>query len=110
MRISPGQAYYDDNHASPTWARYVSEPPNRLLKPKKTRRIPEVRKYRKYMASKEYLKAVKEAEEQAERAVILARSPQGIPTGGVVSLMRQDPKVEGPRLFKRYCASLPRLC
>lgn len=100
-----GQAIYDDNHASAGWSKYVSEPAKPSAEAEKDEKNPEVRKYRKYMASKEYLKAVKEAEEQAHRAVVLARAPQGIPTGGVVSLMRQDPKVEGPRLFQRYCAS-----
>jgi ubiquinol-cytochrome c reductase cytochrome b subunit len=95
-----GQAYWDDNQA-----KYVEEPAKPSTEAEKDEKSPEVRKYRKFKASQEYLKAVNEAEEQAHRAVVLAKAPPGIPTGGVVSLMRQDPKVEGPRLFKRYCAS-----
>lgn len=59
----------------------------------------------RFEASQKYLDAVREAQEQAERAVVLARAPYGIPTGGVVSLMRDDPFCQGPRLFRRYCAS-----
>ncbi len=59
----------------------------------------------KYEASQKYIEAVREAQSQADRAVVLARAPNGIPTSGVVSLMRDDPFCQGPRLFRRYCAS-----
>ena len=42
---------------------------------------------------------------QARRAVALAQSPQGIPAGGALTLLRSDPKTQGPRLFKQHCAS-----
>ena len=53
----------------------------------------------------DYLKAVAEAETQAERVVVLARGPQGIPPTGAASLLRNDAKTEGRRLFSRWCAS-----
>lgn len=41
---------------------------------------------------------------QAIRAVYLARAPQGIPAGGALSLLRNDPKTQGPELFQQHCA------
>ncbi len=41
----------------------------------------------------------------AHRAVELARSPQGIPVSGAITLLRNDPKTQGPKLFQQYCAS-----
>lgn len=56
-----------------------------------------------WLASRNYLEAVAEAEELGVRARELARG-QGIPPEGMLSLMRKDAKVVGPRLFKQYCA------
>jgi ubiquinol-cytochrome c reductase cytochrome b subunit len=55
--------------------------------------------------SKHYLEAVADAKLQAERAVILADSPTGIPTTGALTLLRNDPKIQGPRLFREHCAA-----
>jgi ubiquinol-cytochrome c reductase cytochrome b subunit len=55
--------------------------------------------------SENYLKAVADAEAQARRAVVLANSPNGIPPTGALSLMRTDPKTQGPKLFREHCAS-----
>ncbi|HJT32999.1 MAG TPA: cytochrome b N-terminal domain-containing protein [Pirellulales bacterium] len=55
--------------------------------------------------SESYLRAVEHAEADAQRAVVLARAPRGIPPGGMLSVLREDPKTQGPRLFARYCAS-----
>ncbi len=52
--------------------------------------------------------AVARARLDAERAVILAGSPTGIPTSGAVTLLRQDPLTQGPRLFAEHCASCHR--
>jgi ubiquinol-cytochrome c reductase cytochrome b subunit len=41
----------------------------------------------------------------AHRAVELARSPQGIPVSGAITILRNDPKTQGPKLFQQYCAS-----
>lgn len=55
--------------------------------------------------SQHFLAAVAEAEHKAERAVVLAQSPQGIPAGGALSLLRADAKLQGPKLFRQHCAS-----
>ena len=59
----------------------------------------------KYKASQAYLAAVKEASENAHRSLELASGPQGIPASGMLTVLNDDPKMQGPRLFKRYCAS-----
>jgi ubiquinol-cytochrome c reductase cytochrome b subunit len=56
----------------------------------------------------EYKAAVAQAQKDAERAVELADSPTGIPTGGAVTLLRNDAKTQGPRLFAQYCSSCHR--
>ena len=60
---------------------------------------------KRFEASEGYLKAVQRAEADAERAIELAKSPDGIPPAGMLSVLRRDPKTQGPRLFDRYCAS-----
>ena len=55
-----------------------------------------------------YLAAVKAAEIETERAVLLARAPAGIPVTGAVSLLRNDALIQGPKLFARNCASCHR--
>jgi ubiquinol-cytochrome c reductase cytochrome b subunit len=48
--------------------------------------------------------AMQEAHEDGKRAVELARE-FGIPATGVLSLLKEDPQTQGPRLFARKCAS-----
>jgi ubiquinol-cytochrome c reductase cytochrome b subunit len=55
--------------------------------------------------SQHYLAAVADANAQAERAVVLANSPNGIPPTGALSLLRRDPKTQGPKLFRQHCAA-----
>ncbi len=55
-----------------------------------------------------YRLAVVTAERDAARVVELARSPEGIPPTGAVSLLRNDPLTQGPRIFARNCASCHR--
>jgi ubiquinol-cytochrome c reductase cytochrome b subunit len=55
--------------------------------------------------SGEFLKAVADAREESERAAELASAPSGIPPTGAISLMRNDPKIEGRRLNGQHCAS-----
>ena len=55
--------------------------------------------------SQHYLAAVADAEAQAERAVELAGSPTGIPPTGALSMLRSDPKTQGPKLFRQHCAA-----
>ncbi len=56
----------------------------------------------------EYQAAVQRAHRDSHRVVELAKSPQGIPNSGAVTLLRQDPLTQGPRLFARNCASCHR--
>jgi ubiquinol-cytochrome c reductase cytochrome b subunit len=55
--------------------------------------------------SQHYLAAVADADAQAERAVTLASSPNGIPPAGALALLRSDPKSQGPKLFRQHCAA-----
>jgi ubiquinol-cytochrome c reductase cytochrome b subunit len=55
--------------------------------------------------SQHYVAAVAGAESEAERAATLAGSPQGIPATGALSLLRSDPKTQGPKLFRQHCAA-----
>lgn len=55
-----------------------------------------------------YRLAVVTAERDAERVIELARSPDGIPATGAVTLLRNDPLTQGPKIFARNCASCHR--
>jgi ubiquinol-cytochrome c reductase cytochrome b subunit len=55
--------------------------------------------------SQHYLAAVADAERQAERAIELAGSPTGIPPDGALTLLRNDAKTQGPKLFRQHCAA-----
>ncbi len=48
--------------------------------------------------------AVKQAHDDSERIRVLAERDDGIPVEGAVSLLRNDPLTQGPRLFARNCA------
>lgn len=52
--------------------------------------------------------AVEEAGRDAERVSVLAQSPAGIPREGAVTLLRNDPLTQGPKLFAKNCASCHR--
>ena len=65
-------------------------------------------RYEKYRKSHEYLHAVDEAERDSERAVVLASSENGIPATGAITLVRNDPKTQGPKLFAQHCAPATR--
>jgi ubiquinol-cytochrome c reductase cytochrome b subunit len=54
-----------------------------------------------------YQVAVKDAERDAERVKVLAGA-LGIPNGGAVSLLRNDPLTQGPKLFAKNCSSCHR--
>ncbi len=58
-------------------------------------------------ADVDYQAAVAEAHRDGQRAVELARH-EGIPAEGALSLLKQDPFTQGPRLFARACASCHR--
>ena len=55
-----------------------------------------------------YQLAVQEADRNAERVKVLAASPTGIPDGGAVTLLRNDPLTQGPKLFAKHCAGCHR--
>jgi len=61
--------------------------------------------YEHYRKSKEYLEAVESAEVESHRAIELASGPEMIPLTGAVTLLRNDPLIQGPRLFAAHCAS-----
>lgn len=101
--ILTGQALYADR-----LAQYVAKPdkqPAAEQAGEGEAETPEALFAKKYEASESYLKAVEAAEKEAHRAVVLARGPEGIPATGMLSILRRDPKTQGPRLFKRYCSS-----
>lgn len=52
-----------------------------------------------------YREAVAQAHEEAERVRVLAKAPAGIPAGGAIQLLREDPLTQGPKLFASKCAS-----
>ncbi len=56
----------------------------------------------------EYILSVQEADRNAERVKQLAESPLGIPATGAVTLLRNDPFTQGPKLFSKQCASCHR--
>lgn len=58
-----------------------------------------------YEASRSFLAAKREAEHEAHRAIELAGSPDKIPPEGALSLVQNDPYLQGPKLYKQYCAS-----
>jgi ubiquinol-cytochrome c reductase cytochrome b subunit len=56
----------------------------------------------------DYIAAVNQAQKDGERITELAGRPTGIPATGAVSLLRDDPYTQGPKLFKAHCASCHR--
>ncbi|MEI6861944.1 MAG: cytochrome b N-terminal domain-containing protein [Verrucomicrobiota bacterium] len=56
----------------------------------------------------DYALATAAAERDAERVVVLARAPEGIPVTGALTLLRNDALTQGPKLFARNCASCHR--
>lgn len=56
----------------------------------------------------DYLLAVEGARRDAQRVVVLAKAPTGIPVSGAVTLLREDALTQGPKLFAKNCASCHR--
>jgi ubiquinol-cytochrome c reductase cytochrome b subunit len=52
--------------------------------------------------------AVHEADRAGERAAELARRPEMIPVAGAVTLLREDPLSQGPKIFAANCSSCHR--
>jgi ubiquinol-cytochrome c reductase cytochrome b subunit len=61
-------------------------------------------RYEQFQKSEEYLEAVESAERDATRVKQLALEYQ-IPPAGALTLLRDDAKTQGPRLFAQHCAS-----
>lgn len=56
-------------------------------------------------ASEAFLAAKRAAHIEAERVIELAGGPNRIPPTGALQLIYDDPHLQGPRLFRRHCAS-----
>ncbi|MSU34856.1 MAG: c-type cytochrome [Pedosphaera sp.] len=63
--------------------------------------------YAQDRADPSYQLAVRQADQNAERVVTLARA-RGIPPTGALELLRDDPLTQGPKLFAKNCASCHR--
>ena len=63
--------------------------------------------YAKDGANPAFQVAKAEAEHQSARVVVLAKS-KGIPPTGALTLLREDPLTQGPKLFAQHCASCHR--
>ncbi len=61
--------------------------------------------YAQDRADPDFVAAQHEAEAAAARVVELAAGPDGIPPSGALTLLRNDPLTQGPRLFADRCAS-----
>ena len=59
-------------------------------------------------ANEDHQIALQEGDALAKRAKELVRGPQGIPATGALTLLRNDPKTVGPKLFKQHCRQLSR--
>ncbi len=57
-----------------------------------------------FNASKEFLQAQRDAHHDAERVVALAKA-KGIPPTGALTLVYEDPYLQGPKLFAQNCAN-----
>lgn len=55
-----------------------------------------------------YHVAVRNAEREGARVKELAASPLGVPPSGAITLLRNDPLTQGPKLFAKNCASCHR--
>lgn len=60
--------------------------------------------FEKYEKSEKYLRAVDRAEEDADRAKELAGRPTLIPPTGALSMVNEDSKIQGRRLFDQNCS------
>jgi ubiquinol-cytochrome c reductase cytochrome b subunit len=57
------------------------------------------------LANAEHQTALADGRAAAVRARELAQAPAGIPVTGALTLLRDDAKTQGPKLFKQHCAS-----
>ncbi|MSU71117.1 MAG: c-type cytochrome [Opitutus sp.] len=66
------------------------------------------RAWREDQRNPDYATAVRSAQRDAERVIVLAQSADGIPPTGAVTLLRGDALTQGPKLFAKNCASCHR--
>jgi ubiquinol-cytochrome c reductase cytochrome b subunit len=59
----------------------------------------------RYEASERFLNAREQARHEAERVVALAKSAERIPPEGALSIVYDDPFLQGPKLFAQNCGS-----
>lgn len=55
-----------------------------------------------------FQRALKDSHQQSARIIELAKAPTGIPVTGAAALLREDPLIQGPKLFAKNCASCHR--
>jgi ubiquinol-cytochrome c reductase cytochrome b subunit len=55
--------------------------------------------------NEEHQLALATGNQESERVIELIRSNDGIPVSGALTLLRDDPKTQGPKLFRQHCAS-----
>ncbi len=60
---------------------------------------------KQFRASRNYLAARQRAELEAKRMKQFIAHRGGIPPTGAITLLRDDSEIQGPKLFRRYCAS-----
>jgi quinol-cytochrome oxidoreductase complex cytochrome b subunit/mono/diheme cytochrome c family protein len=60
-------------------------------------------KYQAYRKSLDHQQAIELAEENGQRAQLL--SERGIPPTGALTLIHSDPRIQGPKLFRKHCAA-----
>lgn len=58
--------------------------------------------------NQDYAVSVQDADRNAARVKELAVSPSGIPATGAVTLLRNDPFTQGPKIFSKHCAGCHR--
>ncbi|OHB73078.1 MAG: hypothetical protein A2V70_19375 [Planctomycetes bacterium RBG_13_63_9] len=64
-----------------------------------------LRSVAKDRADAEHQAAIAAERQRAERTVQLIRLNRGVPPGGAQALLKDDPKTQGPLLFKAHCAA-----
>jgi len=60
---------------------------------------------RRDRADADHQAALAAGHHEAQRVKELVRSPAGIPVSGARTLLREDPKSQGPKLFAQHCVS-----
>lgn len=89
--VLTAQAFHDDYYAAWNDEKEVTASGNEV-------------KIARYEASQRFLDAKEQAHREAERVIELASSPSRIPPTGALSLMYDDPMLQGPKLFAKHCA------